>query len=225
MPSSPRRDEGARRETSSQMPAYGTTAIRVTSTPGADDAARTAPASAVTTLKQRSNASSLRVATSVGLGAAARASPQRSRCAPISARRRLLVAYTSSGIPTRSAYQRPEPLAALATELVTRPASPTDFAVSWGLSDPRRPAKPSPATATSIAGRSQMKSRYASAPAMIPPPVSTSRSTTSNTTSTDSWRRRSICARSVRRCFALREELRPGLERGPSASVFPSRVR
>ena len=68
-----------------------------------------------------------------------------------------------------------------------RPAPPIS-AASWGLSDPASAAKPSPATATSIAGRSQMKSRYASAPAMIPPPVSTSRSTTSNTTSTDSWR-------------------------------------
>jgi hypothetical protein len=50
-----------------------------------------------------------------------------------------------------------------------------------------------------VSGSSQMKSRYASAPAMMLPPTSESRSTISNTASTDECRRRSASARSETR--------------------------
>ena len=71
-----------------------------------------------------------------------------------------------------SAYQRAWPCAAVATELETSPVIPSDRAVSVVLSDAASAAKPRPATATSASGSSQMKSRYASAPAMISPPAS-----------------------------------------------------
>ena len=58
-----------------------------------------------------------------------------------------------------SAYQRAEPFAAVATELETRPARPSESAASCGVSDDASAAIPSPATATSASGSSQMKSR------------------------------------------------------------------
>ena len=91
-----------------------------------------------------------------------------------------------------------------------------------GALGPRVGRETEPGDGDEHAGRSQMKSRYASAPAMIPPPVSTSRSTTSNTTSTDSWRSRSACARSaislVRAWSALAWTAQPARGRPSSSS-------
>jgi hypothetical protein len=88
-------------------------------------------------------------------------------------------------MPIRRAYQRFGLSAAFVIELETNPSMPSDSAVSSGDVEAASAAKPSPATATSASGSSQMKSRYASAPAMIPPPTSLSRSTISNTASTE----------------------------------------
>ena len=77
--------------TRSQRPAYGRVRKSVTSSPGAGAHARSAPAASETTLKPRRSASNRIVALSVGLGAAARTSPQSSRWVTISARRRLRV--------------------------------------------------------------------------------------------------------------------------------------
>ena len=49
-----------------------------------------------------------------------------------------------------------------------------------------------------------MNSRYASAPAMIPPPTSESWSTISNAASTEPWRRRSASARAANRSAVIR---------------------
>ena len=97
--------------------------------------------------------------TTVAFGAAERRSVHTSRCAPISARRRLRVVQSSTGIPTRRAYQRFGLSAAPATESEIRPARPTESAVSSGDSFADSAAKPTPATATSASGSSQMKKR------------------------------------------------------------------
>ena len=81
--------------------------------------------------------SSLRVAAGVGFGARFRRSAQTSRCAPIMIRSTLLVANRRSGIPTSSAYQRADELAADATEFEIRPASPSDFAAFSGEVEPK----------------------------------------------------------------------------------------
>ena len=154
-------------------------------------------ATVVTAPNDSIRTSSLRAATGVAFGAAARASIQTSRCAPMSTRRTLLVAQNSTGIPIRSAYQRFELFAASAIELETRPSMPSDSAASSGVSEAASDASPSPATQTRARGSSQMKSLYASEPAMIPPPTSLSRSTASNAASTDSCRSRSTRARSA----------------------------
>jgi hypothetical protein len=62
-------------------------------------------------------------------------------------------------MPMASAYQRADPFAAAATELVTIPARPSDSAAFCGVSDFASAASPSPATATRASGSSQMKSR------------------------------------------------------------------
>ncbi len=94
-------------------------------------------------------------------------------------------------MPIRSAYQRAELSAALATEDETSPARPIDFAALWGDWDAASDAKPSPAIATNVSGRIQMKSLYARAPPMIPPPTSESRSAISKIASIEPWRVRS----------------------------------
>jgi hypothetical protein len=58
-----------------------------------------------------------------------------------------------------SAYQRPDPSAASATDAETRPERPSDRAALPGDSDEASAAIPNPATATSVSGSSQMKSR------------------------------------------------------------------
>ena len=62
-------------------------------------------------------------------------------------------------MPIRTAYQRAELFAAPATEFETSPASPADFAAPSGDRDAALAAIPSPATATSASGSSQMNSR------------------------------------------------------------------
>ena len=162
---------------SSHRPAYGATATIVTSTPGPGDHERAALASVETREKPIRSARNSNDRTSVGLATDLRTSPHTSRLATTSARRRVRVAQIRIGIPIRSAYQRFGLSAAFAIEFETRPSKPSDRAASSGEPDDASAAIPSPATTTSVSGKSQMKRRYASAAEMMPPPTSASRST------------------------------------------------
>jgi hypothetical protein len=62
-------------------------------------------------------------------------------------------------MPISSAYQRFGLSAAFATEFEIRPSKPSDSAASSGEPDDASAAIPSPATATSATGSSQMNSR------------------------------------------------------------------
>jgi hypothetical protein len=75
------------------------------------------------------------------------------------ARSTLRVARKRVGIPMSSAYQRDELLAADATELETRPASPSDPAAPLGDLEAASAAIPSPATRTRPKGSIQMNRR------------------------------------------------------------------
>ena len=121
----------------------------------------------------------------VGLGAAARSSAHTSRWTPIRTRRTLRVANKSSGTPTSSAYQALELFAVLRNSLETRPAMPTACAAAFGELEVTPAMTPNPPTKTSASGNNQRNSRNDSAPAMIPPPTSTSVSTISNTASSE----------------------------------------
>ena len=145
--------------TSSQIAAVGRIIRIVTRTPGPGDQARIAAATVPVTLRPSRSARSRNVPTTVGFGADARTSFQRRRCVTMSARRRLRVTQTRIGMPITSAYQRPGPCAAFATELETSAEAPSVRAASSGVSATASDASPRPPTDTSAAGRSQRKRR------------------------------------------------------------------
>ena len=123
-----------------------------------------------------------------------RASRSRRDGAPRSARGAGSHQVNEYGEAYRHPYQWPEPEAAVATDFVTRPARPVPVTASRGTSPVTSETTPNTPTSTSANGSIRMNRRYASAPAMMPPPTLESRSIPVSVTSTALWGSRSAAS-------------------------------
>ena len=130
----------------------------------------------------------------------------------MSARRRLRVTQTRIGMPITSAYQRPGPCAAFATELETSAEAPSVRAASSGVSATASDASPRPPHGHERGREEPEEEAVGERAGDDPPPASRSRpGHVEEGRPRTTCRCRSACARSTRRSSS-------GLELGPAGT-------